>query len=54
MTWNIQTWFTYAFCFVFFNFLAVHYAHMKSPGQTREIASHVKIAEPWYNASYKY
>jgi len=54
MTCKFTTFFTHTFFFVFFTFLAVHYAHMKTPSQYREIASFQQQAQPWYDASFKY
>jgi hypothetical protein len=54
MTWNLQTVWTYAFCFCLFSFLAIHFAHMKTPTQFREIASHHSVVKPAYDASWKY
>lgn len=53
MTSHFTTFWTWCFCFVFFSFLAVHFAHMKAPGQSREIASYHAQAKPWYDASFK-
>ncbi|HXH30346.1 MAG TPA: hypothetical protein VNJ01_06015 [Bacteriovoracaceae bacterium] len=53
MTWNFKAWFTHFFFFSLFTFMAVHFAHMKSPSQYREIASQQKSAHPWYDASFK-
>ncbi len=55
MTCKVTSFFTFCFCFMFFSFLAVHHAHMKTPGQNRGIASWTKTAtvQPWYNASFK-
>jgi hypothetical protein len=46
--------FAFFFFFVCFNFLAAHYAHMKSPTQERSIASQTTMVKPWYDASWKY
>jgi hypothetical protein len=53
MTCKVSSFFTFAFFFVFFNFLAVHYAHMKTPGQDRGLASEHQVVKPWYDASWK-
>lgn len=54
MTWNFQNVFNCAFTWVFCCFLAVHFAHMKSPSQGREIASHKPVPAVYYDASFKY
>ena len=54
MKCNFTSFFTHFFFFSFFTFMAVHYAHMKSPSQYREIASQQKSTHPWYDASFKY
>ncbi len=54
MTWNFTSFFKCCFFFSFFTFMAVHYAHMKSPSQYREIASMQTHVKPWYDASFKY
>ncbi|HXH76422.1 MAG TPA: hypothetical protein VNJ08_15730 [Bacteriovoracaceae bacterium] len=54
MTWNFSTVISYTFAFFFFSFMAVHFAHMKTPSQYREIASHSSAAKhPWYDAGFK-
>lgn len=50
---KVSSFFTFAFFFVFFNFLAVHYAHMKTPAQDRGLASESQVQKPWYDASWK-
>lgn len=54
MTSKVSTFFTFSFCFMFFAFLAVHHAHMKTPSQGRGIASSKTVVKPWYDASYKF
>lgn len=54
MTYKITDFFTHAFVFMFMSFLAVHYAHMKTPSQERHIASQELQVRPWYDASWKY
>lgn len=54
MSYKFTNFCTWAFTFVFFSFLAVHFAHMKSPGQYRGVASSQEVVKPWYNASFKY
>lgn len=52
---SFKSFWTFAFFFIFFNFLAVHYAHMKTPGQDRYVASQQSwSSKPWYDASWKY
>ncbi len=53
MTHKLTSYFTSVFCFMFWSFLAVHYTHMKSPNQNREIASWKQAPKPFYDASYK-
>ncbi len=53
MTWNFQNVFNTAFCWVFCCFLAVHFAHMKTPSQNREIANFKPVASPVYDSSFK-
>lgn len=53
MTWNFSTFLSYAFAFFFFSFLAVHYAHMKTPPQYRGIASQHAVVQPMYDANFK-
>jgi hypothetical protein len=53
MTWNFSSVLACCFCFVFFSFLAVHHAHMKTPTQYREIASSKPTVHPMYDASFK-
>lgn len=45
----------FAFCcfFAFWTFMVVHYAHMKTPFQTREVASWAHPVKPMYDASFK-
>lgn len=50
---KVTSVFSFFFFFAFFSFLAVHHAHMKTPSQSREIASWGQIERPWYDASYK-
>lgn len=45
---------TFAFFLVFFNFMAVSYAVLKTPGQDRSIASQYQHKSPWYDAAWKY
>lgn len=55
MTWKFHSFATFAFVFFFSSFLAVHYAVMKTPSPSREIASFGKApVQPWYDASFKY
>lgn len=56
MTCNISTFVTYTCAFFFFSFLAVHYAHMKTPAHSRQMASYeFKLNKrPSYDASFKY
>ncbi len=53
MPYKVTSFFTFCFLFTVCSFLAVHHAHMKSPTQSREIASWGKTVHPWYDASYK-
>lgn len=49
-----HSFWAYCFCFVFFSFLAVHFAHMKAaPGQDRYVASSHQVPKPFYDASFK-
>lgn len=43
-------------CFIctYWAFMAVHYAHIKTPGQNREVASWKGSNQPLYDASFKY
>lgn len=50
---KMTDFFTFAFCFVFFSFLAVHFAHMKTPATERSIASQHETIKPWYDSSWK-
>jgi hypothetical protein len=50
---KVTAFFTSCFCVMFWSFLAVHHAHMKTPGQGRDIASSKVTVKPWYDASYK-
>ena len=58
MSWNITDCFHFAFSWAFFTFLAVHYAHMKTPALNREIASYTTernlTVVPWYDSSFKF
>ena len=55
MTCKFSDFFSLSFGFVCCCFLAVHFAHMKTPTSVREIASHeTYVAKPWYDASFKY
>lgn len=46
--------FTHLFFWSFGCFMVVHYAWVKAPAQSREIASwHTPSAKPWYDASWK-
>jgi hypothetical protein len=53
MTWKYADFATRCFCFAFLSFLAVHYAHIKTPGQYRGLASDKALVHPWYDASFK-
>ena len=54
MTSKVTTFFVFSFCFMFWTFMAVHHAHMKTPSQSRGIASWTQTSvHPWYDASYK-
>ena len=54
MTYKVTSFFTWCFCFAFWTFMVVHYTHMKTPSQYREIASASSQETPWYDASYKF
>jgi hypothetical protein len=53
MSWNTHWFFSFFSFAVFFAVFATHYAHVKSPVQSREIASQHRTAKPWYDASFK-
>ena len=53
MTDHFKSYFQFVFLFTFFSFLGVHYAHMKTPSLSREIASQSPTVVPWYNAGFK-
>lgn len=50
---KVTSFFSFCFLFAFWTFMVVHYAHMKTPGQYREVASWSQPAKPWYDASFK-
>ncbi len=51
---TIQNFCTYFFFFSLSAFMVVHYAWVKQPSQSREIASwQPSVEKPWYDASFK-
>jgi len=49
-----HSFFGFCFCFMFMCALTVHYAHVKTPGQSRGIASFAwEAPKPMYDASWK-
>lgn len=51
---KITSFLSFTCCFMFFSFLAFHYAYVKSPEQGRALASSAKeMPRPVYDASFK-
>lgn len=54
MSWKFSSVFTFCFSFMFWSVLGVHYAQVKTPSHSREIASWSPEVKPMYDASWKY